>query len=189
MTVTEFPVKKKNCFNKQFRFFFQDAEKSEDENNGSDADDYDVDADLQQFLHSDKQSNGSENTDTKLSSVQKTQSLKNNKDSSVSSMIQGILENIKTPSHRKTQGCSDDKFNFDGNAVTNEVKEDDMEMEKSDSEEGSTDDDEESEDEKKMTYRTDMFREAADNFYKNLSTVSFLRKYIYGDCEYIVFLL
>lgn len=167
----------------------------EETNESESDDDYDVDGDLQELLRSGgkqldeslKDESAKENT--KPSTVQRTQTLKNNKDSDVTVMIQGILENLKTHPIKKVQRTSDN----DGVGLekkgqpesTDDIREQKMTSEiKSESDTASSEDEEESEDDKDgMLYRTDMFQEATDNYYKNQAGVSFLRKYIYGDLK------
>ncbi|XP_045606328.2 ribosome biogenesis protein BMS1 homolog [Procambarus clarkii] len=163
----------------------------------SDSDDYDLDADLQNVC-------GLQNVDDSLrgqggsqlalnSSVlskKQTPCIKNNKDFNVTEKIQGLLEKLsKSSSKTKTVG-DDSGFSNEENDSDNATDNSDEEsqdnvnlvkkQEVSDSDEDDSDMEEEND---KLEYRSEMFKQATENFYKNQSTVSYLRKYIYGEVK------
>ncbi|KAK7084476.1 Glycoside hydrolase 2 (Mannanase, beta-galactosidase) [Halocaridina rubra] len=164
--------------------------------NESDADEnddvYDIEKDLSNILKASDNKSSSRNTlgqskeEEKTFETKRTCSLKNNKDSNITAMIQDILKNIKVPQAKKIERTSDSGLSSSEDSddesrkckSTSEKQNKNMEIEKrDDSKEGDSDKEE------NMAYRMDMFKKATENFYKNQSTASFLRRYIYGDMK------
>lgn len=176
----------------------------------SDSDEYDLDSDLQNVRNSQKlgdnavESSRSEvtNVSESVTLPKRTRALKNNKDSNVTAKIQGLLDKITESSSKKSKvrAVSDDSGfsnEEDESDVDGAVSSDsfsrktssqvslDTEKQVDGVSDDSDDDDSESEDEDgTLDYRSEMFKQATENFYKNQSTVSYLRKYIYGDSKY-----
>ncbi|XP_071526137.1 ribosome biogenesis protein BMS1 homolog [Panulirus ornatus] len=174
----------------------------------SDSDEYDVDADLQDVRSSHVHGNDRDTVayqpagmDRESASMKRTPVLKNNKDSDVNAKIQGLLEKISKSSSRKSKGkvISDDSgfsneeddsandrpLECDGSLSQDKKLDTHPIMQPSLKEiidSDSKDVDSEDEDDK-SEYRCEMFKQASENFYKNQSTVSYLRKYIYGDIK------
>lgn len=175
----------------------------------SDSDDYDLDSDLQDVRNSQDLGDHNSQTQTtgmerKSASLKRTHCLKNNTDSDMNVKIQGLLEKISKSSSKisKARTLSDDcgvnnkedggdrditedcdeSLSHDEKLSIHPIKQaSDKEISDSDNEDVDSEDED-----SKSEYRCEMLKQATENFYKNQSTVSYLRKYIYGDSEYLV---
>ncbi|KAK3856415.1 hypothetical protein Pcinc_037266 [Petrolisthes cinctipes] len=163
----------------------------------SDSEDYDLDSDLLDI----QQHNLALKVDSEVkepAAARKIMPLSKNKDSDISQKIQGILEKINTSQQNTkmpstTNKCKildDDEeeeeeenkdigLSNDGKPSSSVVQDKGEESEGTNSSTSDEDEDEKGKEE----YRMEMFKQATSNFYKNQSTVSFLRKYIYGEIK------
>lgn len=162
---------------------------------GSDSEDYDLDADLQEIQGKDAGQDGAVKSlpgDLAESSVpiRKKLELRNNNNSSVTAKLQGLLEKIKpsTVHQSKTKATADDDDDDseDEQLGDTECREGSefhgKESSKSKPQNDSDVDDSES-DEDKIQYRSEMLKQAMSDFYKGQSTVSFLRRFIYSNVQ------
>merc|ERR1712106_1062342 len=124
-----------------------------------------------------------------------------NKDVEVTMKIQGLLDKLKSKPISKNiaksrtisgdSGISESEEDSDSESETDgdenmQVTTNDNSFESRENKvkgdntsEGSSSEDEE--EDASLGYRSEMFKQATENFYKNQSTVSYLRKYIYGE--------
>lgn len=190
------PVKKKKLIISK--------KKKKNSSDDSDSEDYDLEDDLSRLKGENIEKSDSEAQKSKFKVFDNTEKetigLKN-KDVEVTMKIQGLLNKLKAkpPSNtnvksRTISGDSgiseseesegDESESEDDNDMqitTNDNSFDTRDMESKDGEtsEGSSSEDEN--EDSNLGYRSEMFKQATDNFYKNQSTVSYLRKYIYGE--------
>ncbi|KAG7153836.1 Ribosome biogenesis protein BMS1-like [Homarus americanus] len=168
-------------------------------NSDSDSDDYDLDADLQDVRCLQNHDGGTSHSMGSLSQ-RRTPYLKNNKDSDVTVKIQGLLEKITKSSDQKPKikpisggdsGFSNEENDSeddvmdegDGLSQNNNVNMNSVEKKIEEGSDSDQDDSDSEEEDGRLEYRSSMFKQATQNFYRNQSTVSYLRKYIYGDVK------
>lgn len=193
---------------KKFKNGLSHKKRNQDYGQDSDSDDYDLDGDLQDVnaLQS-IDGNIKSRVDSHMTQVRKGSGskqqipgIKSNKDSDVTAKIQGLLEKInKSGQNPKQKAISDDSgFSNEENDSDDLIDDCKDEIEGSDSLlqdnglnvkppknpetiDNDSDDSDSEEENDKLEYRSEMLKQATENFYKNQSTVSYLRKYIYGE--------
>lgn len=168
---------------------------------GSDSEDYDLDADLQEVQKDTDQNSSvkSSPADVMQSSmpVRKVSELKNNNSSSVTAKLQGLLEKINPITLRQTKARADDgnDMHEEDNLEDTQVgdgsqfpgKESSKAKPQTTADEDNSDSD--SDEDMKVQYRSDMLKQAMSDFYKGQSTVSFLRKFIYANGKWSIILI
>ncbi|KAK8743356.1 hypothetical protein OTU49_001394, partial [Cherax quadricarinatus] len=193
---------------KKFKNGLSHKKRNQDYGQDSDSDDYDLDGDLQDVnaLQS-IDGNIKSRVDSHMTQVRKGSGskqqipgIKSNKDSDVTAKIQGLLEKInKSGQNPKQKAISDDSgFSNEENDSDDLIDDCKDEIEGSDgllqdnglnvkppknpeTIDNDSDDSDSEEENDKLEYRSEMLKQATENFYKNQSTVSYLRKYIYGE--------
>ncbi|XP_037790016.1 ribosome biogenesis protein BMS1 homolog [Penaeus monodon] len=156
--------------------------KTKDIRADSDSDDCDVDSDLKDIVRGlEKDQANIDVKEIKLKvgikgsdrDKKTVQALKRNKDFEMTAKIQGILEKISTASGQQPKPNLAGSDCGSGSEISRmkELKKEESIHQV------------EGMEEEKMDYRTEMFKQATQNFYKNQNTVSYLKKYIYGQVK------